>query len=461
MPEQYAIPVHTNPPDIGKIGRELAEKGEVHLTDKVFPRADAIRLIDGVLVSTEKEEPPPYKQVNIVEDHEKKRRIYNLPIKVKKKGYLKVDNNIIKNSKCDLKEILKREATSFKKRTERELPKVKIAHSPPLTLPTCIQNELASIGLPEEAPMHFTQEIPEIDDSKVKIRPVSGTGNTIEENKITDILNKHRFEPITLETVRKIETDITANIGTTVRLDSVTTSTGLNPWLQRTVNPDYPITTNGTGSNLIHIDYTNPEDIYTGAAQATTRLTYINDYVTFEISIDATGVNVVLPEYSSFDKESHVRHVIKEHMKHNLLIKIGKCSYNRQTLPIKATPAETKARGTLRDMITEAEWRRYVTNGFIMVRGPSGFWYQVFNNGSNTNVYKDGKKVNSICIHTVRDCPPTDHVINLKILVELDESKVWRGGNVHNWSSVNTKKAPQPTMIKENLVDIWKRYKTA
>ena len=49
----------------------------------------------------------------------------------------------------------------------------------------------------------------------------------------------------------------------------------------------------------------------------------------------------------------------------------------RRILLTEAQANEVKARETLRDMLTESEWRKYVTNGFVMVKGQS-LWYQVF-----------------------------------------------------------------------------------
>ena len=105
--------------------------------------------------------------------------------------------------------------------------------------------------------------------------------------------------------------------------------------------------------------------------------------------------------------------------------------YNvRQRPVISNTPAEDKAIKTLRDLISEKEYRRYITNGFIMVQGKSGLYYQVFADQRNIQVWKNNQKQFSICIHTVRECPPTDHVINCKLLIEFDEQEVWKGGNV-------------------------------
>lgn len=98
---------------------------------------------------------------------------------------------------------------------------------------------------------------------------------------------------------------------------------------------------------------------------------------------------------------------------------------------VQATPAELKARDTLRDMLSEAEWRRYVTNSFIMVKGASGKFYQIFanHNSERIRVYEKNAHIANLCIHSDSECPPTDHVIAMKIQVELDEDSLWHESN--------------------------------
>jgi len=118
---------------------------------------------------------------------------------------------------------------------------------------------------------------------------------------------------------------------------------------------------------------------------------------------------------------------IKAVLKGNLLIRTNTRS---RIGGIKSTPQEMKARQTLRDIITEKDWRRYITNGFVMVKGPSGRYYQIFANRSHTVVWEKNKKIHELCIVTDNDCPPTDHVITIKTMVELDEQSVWDEANL-------------------------------
>lgn len=111
---------------------------------------------------------------------------------------------------------------------------------------------------------------------------------------------------------------------------------------------------------------------------------------------------------------------------------------SRPYLAAPVSPAEQRARDTLRDMISEAEWRRYVTNSFVMVRGNSGRHYQVFSNHNRRiQVWEKGKHIANLCIHTHPDCPPSDHVINMKIMVELDEDALWKDSNIF-WQNGHT-----------------------
>lgn len=167
-----------------------------------------------------------------------------------------------------------------------------------------------------------------------------------------------------------------------------------------TITGDYSTATGG----LVYLDNT-----------ATTATTFTNDNY-YTVTNNTDGVLRI-----NFQDK---KRTLRNHIKGNLLIKSVSRSLERSI-----SLEEQKARDSLRDLITEKDWRRYVTNGFIMVKGEH-YWYQIFNRG-NIGVFHKGKKTHSICIHTDKSCPPTDHVLNMKILAEIDERQIWRGGNVH------------------------------
>jgi len=145
------------------------------------------------------------------------------------------------------------------------------------------------------------------------------------------------------------------------------------------------------------------------------------------ITLSGVGTGVTTSGYAYSSKDS-IEQQIKRFMKSNLLIKRGRS----RRVESKLSPSEIKARRTLRDLISERAYHRYLTNGFVMIGGQSGLHYQIFSDARHTKLYSSGKYVGEICIHTDKKCPPTDHIINIKMLIELDEIEVWKGGNLRN-----------------------------
>lgn len=94
---------------------------------------------------------------------------------------------------------------------------------------------------------------------------------------------------------------------------------------------------------------------------------------------------------------------------------------------------EQNAANTLREMISERDFRKYLKYGFILVQGASGRTYQIFRTSSHTKVRESGKVVEEICVR-LRDfgMPPTDRVIAVKTLIEADEGAFRSLGNVYN-----------------------------
>jgi len=165
-------------------------------------------------------------------------------------------------------------------------------------------------------------------------------------------------------------------------------------------------------------------------------------------------------------KKEHIKCKLKQFMKSNLFIKT---KYTKQDiLKMQVSHAEIKARSTLRDSISEKQWRRYLATGFMMIQGESGKWYQVFQNQRHIRVYQKGIMTDRICIHTDEKCPPTDHVLNIMSLIQNDESLIWTKGvsNVYKQnSSFNLRKnlLPQnnPNVNQLSLVETYKQLKIA
>ena len=149
-----------------------------------------------------------------------------------------------------------------------------------------------------------------------------------------------------------------------------------------------------------------------------------------------------------FNKEEQIKSQIKSLIRGNLSAK------SRSRYPVlspKVSKEEIKARDTLRDLITEKEWRRYLTNGFVLIKAQSGKYYQVFNDQRHIRVYVKGVLTDEICIHTHSDtkCPPTDHILNMMFLINNDENLIWSKGvgNVY-------KKTADASVCVEGVVNI-------
>jgi hypothetical protein len=205
------------------------------------------------------------------------------------------------------------------------------------------------------------------------------------------------------------------------------------------------ITSNHTWRPVVYT--TTNGTVYESSASTSinTNTTTTNSTANPSLYWDDTYSSYHISYYEEPSKEQLIRAKIRENL--NFLVKT-----TRSSLENNVTPQEMKARNTLRDMITEKEWRRYVTNRFIMVKGASGRWYQIFENQEWLRVYEQGKLIDRICIHTAKDCPPTDHVINLKVLIETDENIVWKEGNLKGAALIKPARRHNQTHV-ENLAE--------
>ncbi len=89
---------------------------------------------------------------------------------------------------------------------------------------------------------------------------------------------------------------------------------------------------------------------------------------------------------------------------------------------------------TLRETITEKDFRKYMRDGFILVQAQSGRVYQIFRTGSHIRVWQSGSIIEEICIHFKnRNVPLTDKVFAFKIMIETDEEEFKKLGNVYKY----------------------------
>lgn len=151
------------------------------------------------------------------------------------------------------------------------------------------------------------------------------------------------------------------------------------------------------------------------------------------IEIDIETVNYTYNDYPHManpaNPDAFVKSAIKAQLKRNLTIIV-----KSRARPIRDIPDnERVAIETLREMITEAEFRKYIKDGFILVRGHSGRVYQIFRDRDHTKVWEKGKLVEEVCVRIKRslNVPPTDNVIAFRTAILCSENEFKKLGNVY------------------------------
>jgi len=160
-----------------------------------------------------------------------------------------------------------------------------------------------------------------------------------------------------------------------------------------------------------------------------------------------------------FDPIDQTRRIARVNSELGSIFKNRKTSKNRS----KITDAEIKARETLRDIISEADWRRYATNGYLLVNGASGKVYQVFANhaGRHTKVYEKGECKFELCIHS-EGVPDSDHVLNCMMMIQNDEADFIKQCNRHNHycnSSLDHEDGRDPRYKNKTISEIYQMNK--
>ncbi len=126
--------------------------------------------------------------------------------------------------------------------------------------------------------------------------------------------------------------------------------------------------------------------------------------------------------------EERHRRMVKWKIKSNLSINIK----TRANFYYRYPKSEWVAMETLREMITEQEFRKYLVYGFILVEGQSGKVYQIFRSQDHIKVWEKGNLVEELCVFlSNRQIPPTDKLIAFKTMIEANEKDIKILANVY------------------------------
>lgn len=157
-----------------------------------------------------------------------------------------------------------------------------------------------------------------------------------------------------------------------------------------------------------------------------------NGWVTVEPNNNSYSGTVTV---NSYDNKFNIRippserYLKQQKIKNNLLIKVKSRGTAHKHIPEN----EQIAMDTLREYITETEFRKYLRFGFICIDGQEGRTYQIFKNHSHTKVWKDGKVIEEVCVYLKnKKIPPTDTVIAFRTMIKTSEEDFRKLGNVYN-----------------------------
>ena len=191
-------------------------------------------------------------------------------------------------------------------------------------------------------------------------------------------------------------------------------------------NPDYKIyRTSGLSSDIKYFPY------YKSPIQTTSdteNSTYPYNLDSLNEFTPCSQDNYYWPIFNKIPETQ--KEIKRQRIRSNLIINIK----SRADLIInKNTPEnERRAIETLREEITESEFRKYIKYGFVLVNGQSGKTYQIFRNEPHTKVWKGGKIIEEICVRIRdRNIPPTDNIIAFKNIIQIDEKEFRKLGNVY------------------------------
>jgi hypothetical protein len=215
----------------------------------------------------------------------------------------------------------------------------------------------------------------------------------------------------------------TYDVGTTLGWDIGTTnSPSILNSVSSCTNYTIPVQDWDYTSSATTGTYDLGDRTWTNAIYATNKYsTLTNGFTGYDIN-NFYGLN----DWNAYGWEKNPTALKKSKIRANLIV----ITKSRACPIAGASPAEQKALDTLREMISESDYRKYIKHGFLMVRGSDRDMYQVFRTQSHTKVWRDGKVIEEICVRIKNsNVPPTDNVIAFKTLIEINSEAFKLMGN--------------------------------
>lgn len=119
---------------------------------------------------------------------------------------------------------------------------------------------------------------------------------------------------------------------------------------------------------------------------------------------------------------------------------------------------EQRARQTLRRLVGEEQYRKFLAHGFITVRAKSGKVYKISPGHGMTVVYSPiGKPIEKLCVVLAGNFPPTDSLITRFLMILNDEAHFRSFANV--FAAPQSQSRPAATRDERPLPEIFKALK--
>ena len=151
-----------------------------------------------------------------------------------------------------------------------------------------------------------------------------------------------------------------------------------------------------------------------------------------------------------------------ERLRQMIQARMSPAFHRRRThLSVAMDIREKRARQTLRRIIGDQAFKKFLRDGFMTVVPKSGLTYRIFPGHGVTEVFDRGIMVDRLCVVLQGDFPPTDSLLMRYLLILNDEGEFSEYAVKHHVSQNRTKLIFPDTEEIESLTKTWAKLKVA
>ena len=129
---------------------------------------------------------------------------------------------------------------------------------------------------------------------------------------------------------------------------------------------------------------------------------------------------------------------------------------SRNALPVPKDVREKRARETMRRVLGEREFRRFMRHGFVSIHGKSGYDYQIFPGQGVTSVFNRGVLIERLCVVLRGNFCPTDSLM-MRYLMILNDEEQFRSFAIKHSVEIYTE--PVKEVDNRPLLEIYRELK--